>query len=69
MNVPDEKQIEIVFDHLVHLTDQVRRLKDLLIAQGLHVPPDLGTLGPSSEEAFERLTGESLRNHGLEALE
>jgi hypothetical protein len=57
-----EDRTVVLLDHIVYLTDQIRRLKGLLIIQGISVPDDLGTLGSPSAEAFERLTEESLRD-------
>jgi hypothetical protein len=56
-----EEEVDILLYHIVYLTDQLRRLKALLIEQGIRVPDDLGTLGSPSDEAFDRLTEESLR--------
>lgn len=58
---PAEPRDDLLLDHVVYLTDQLRRLKALLVEQGIRVPEDLGTLGEPSEEAFERLIGEALR--------
>jgi hypothetical protein len=55
----DTHRIEVVMDHLVNLTDQVRRLADLLRAVGIAIPADVGTLGLSSDEACIRLMNES----------
>jgi hypothetical protein len=56
-----EDRTDVLLDLVVYLTDQLRRLKALLIEQGIRVPDDLGTLGSPSDEAFDRLTEESLR--------
>ena len=54
---------QILLDHLINLTDQCQRLAEMLRAQGLAVPDDLGTLGPASEEVVARLTRESLKQN------
>lgn len=59
----DRETTEIVFDHLVFLTDQVRRLGEMLEEQGLRVPDDLGTLGPCPEDAFERLIAQATETY------
>lgn len=55
----NEQRCEIILDHLVNLTDQVRRLAGLLRDAGIAVPADVGTLGPAPVEACKRLIEES----------
>ncbi len=52
----------LIMDHLINLTDQVRRMAAALRSSGISVPPDVGTLGPASEEVIRFYTDESLRN-------
>jgi hypothetical protein len=54
------KRDEVLLDHIINLTDQVRRLADALRAAGIAVPGDIGTLGPASVELVERYTREAL---------
>lgn len=55
------KNEEILLDHIINLTDQVRRLAGMLRAHGIEVPDDLGTLGPAREETVQWYTEESYR--------
>lgn len=54
-----EQRDVVLLDHLANLTEQVRRLAEIIRTSGIEVPVDIGTLGPASEEVCERLTRES----------
>lgn len=50
----------VIMGHITNLTEQVRRLSEILRAAGIAVPPDVGTFGMAPPEVSERLMRESL---------
>jgi len=58
----------VLLDHIVHLTDQVRRLATLLRQFGVNLPADIGTLGVPTPEVFDRLTAEATERLQVQQL-
>lgn len=58
-------RIVVLLDHVIYQTDQLRRLKEVLIAQGIEVPIDLGTLGVPTDEVRRLHMDEVIERFGL----
>lgn len=54
---------EMLLDHLVNLTEQVRLLGEACRVAGINVPAFTGTLGPADPDVMERLMRESIARH------